>query len=106
LKIKTIAHYILKAGVLHYVLFVSGIAILFCGLFIIAMYQGGRIIDDKAIVSSLESEVNSAIVYTLATCSDSTAKNAELNLFEDTHYKVKVSFTNWRLYRILTAEAS
>jgi len=96
----------LKAGVLQYVLFVSVIAILFCGLFIIAMYQGGRIIDDKAIVSALESEVNSAIVYTLATSSDSTAKNAELDLFEDTPYKAKVSFSNWGLYRILRAETS
>jgi hypothetical protein len=96
----------LKAGALLYVLIISIIAILFCGIFIIAMYQGGRIIDDKAIMSSLESEVNSAIVYTIANTTDSTAKNAELDLFEDTPYKASVSFSNWGLYWILTAQAS
>ena len=94
----------LKASALQYVIIISIIAVLLCGLFIISVYNGGRIIDDKAILSRLESDVKSAITVYLANANNFQVSSS--GSAEKAPDDIELHETNWGIYRIVTARAS
>lgn len=86
-------------------MFVSMIAVLLCGLYILSVYQGGRFIDDRAVLSAMESEVNSAITLAMANPKSVSTAKTSVDIFEETPYDVSTSYSSWGVYQMLTAEA-